>query len=43
MKKAHWLVTSKKAHYIAVVKRNQPVLHAQVWPGLISYFRVASA
>jgi predicted transposase YbfD/YdcC len=25
-----WLVTSKKAHYIAVVKRNQPVLHAQV-------------
>jgi predicted transposase YbfD/YdcC len=25
-----WLVTSKKAHYIAVVKRNQPLLHAQV-------------
>jgi predicted transposase YbfD/YdcC len=25
-----WLVTSKKAHYIAIVKRNQPLLHAQV-------------
>jgi predicted transposase YbfD/YdcC len=25
-----WLVTSKKAHYIAVVKQNQPLLHAQV-------------
>src|SRR6266436_8221684 len=25
-----WLVTEKKAHYIAVVKRNQPLLHAQV-------------
>jgi predicted transposase YbfD/YdcC len=25
-----WLVTKKKAHYIAVVKRNQPLLHAQV-------------
>src|SRR5947209_1295182 len=25
-----WLVTSKKAQYIAVVKRNQPLLHAQV-------------
>jgi predicted transposase YbfD/YdcC len=25
-----WLVTSKKAHYIAVVKHNQPLLHAQV-------------
>ena len=25
-----WLVTDKKAHYIAVVKRNQPLLHAQV-------------
>jgi predicted transposase YbfD/YdcC len=25
-----WLVTGKKAHYIAVVKRNQPLLHARV-------------
>jgi len=25
-----WLVTGKQAHYIAVVKRNQPLLHAQV-------------
>ena len=25
-----WLVNEKKAHYIAVVKRNQPLLHAQV-------------
>ena len=25
-----WLVTEKKAQYIAVVKRNQPLLHAQV-------------
>ena len=25
-----WLVTEKNAHYIAVVKRNQPLLHAQV-------------
>ena len=25
-----WLVTDKNAHYIAVVKRNQPLLHAQV-------------
>jgi predicted transposase YbfD/YdcC len=25
-----WLVTEKKAHYIAIVKRNQPLLHAQV-------------
>jgi predicted transposase YbfD/YdcC len=25
-----WLVTEKKAHYIAVIKRNQPLLHAQV-------------
>jgi predicted transposase YbfD/YdcC len=25
-----WLVTDKKAHYIAIVKRNQPLLHAQV-------------
>src|SRR5579859_3509360 len=25
-----WLVTEKKAHYIAVVKQNQPLLHAQV-------------
>jgi predicted transposase YbfD/YdcC len=25
-----WLVTSKKAQYIAVVKQNQPLLHAQV-------------
>ena len=32
----NWLVQEKKAHYIAVVKRNQPLLHAQVkalpWP-----------
>jgi predicted transposase YbfD/YdcC len=31
-----WLVQDKKAHYIAIVKRNQPLLHAQVralpWP-----------
>jgi predicted transposase YbfD/YdcC len=25
-----WLVTDKKAHYIAVVKKNQPLLHDQV-------------
>jgi len=25
-----WLVTDKEAHYIAIVKRNQPLLHAQV-------------
>ena len=25
-----WLVTDKKAHYIAIVKRNQPLLHARV-------------
>jgi predicted transposase YbfD/YdcC len=25
-----WLVTDKKAHYIAVVKRNQPLLHARI-------------
>jgi hypothetical protein len=25
-----WLVREKKAHYIAVVKRNQPLLHARV-------------
>jgi len=25
-----WLVRNKKAHYIAIVKRNQPLLHAQV-------------
>ena len=25
-----WLVTEKKAHYIAVVKQNQPLLHARV-------------
>jgi len=25
-----WLVTSKGAHYIAVVERNQPLLHAQL-------------
>ena len=25
-----WLVKDKEAHYIAVVKRNQPLLHAQV-------------
>jgi predicted transposase YbfD/YdcC len=31
-----WLVTKKKAHYIAVVKQNQPLLHARItalpWP-----------
>jgi predicted transposase YbfD/YdcC len=26
----NWLVNEKKAHYIAVVKRNQPLLYAQV-------------
>jgi predicted transposase YbfD/YdcC len=26
----NWLVEDKKAHYIAVVKRNQPLLHARV-------------
>ena len=26
----NWLVTGKKAHYIAVVKKNQPLLHARV-------------
>ena len=26
----NWLAEDKKAHYIAVVKRNQPLLHAQV-------------
>ncbi len=26
----NWLVTDKKAHYIAIVKRNQPLLYAQV-------------
>ena len=25
-----WLVEDKKAHYIAIVKRNQPLLHAQI-------------
>jgi len=25
-----WLVQDKKAHYIAIVKRNQPLLHAQI-------------
>ena len=25
-----WLLTEKKAHYIAVVKQNQPLLHARV-------------
>lgn len=25
-----WLVTDKKAHYIAVVKKNQPLLHAKL-------------
>jgi predicted transposase YbfD/YdcC len=25
-----WLVTDKKAHYIAIVKRNQPLLHARL-------------
>jgi hypothetical protein len=27
-----WLVTDKNAHYIAVVKKNQPLLHARVRP-----------
>ncbi len=31
-----WLATKKKAHYIAVVKQNQPLLHARItalpWP-----------
>jgi predicted transposase YbfD/YdcC len=26
----NWLVEDKKAHYIAVVKRNQPLLHARI-------------
>ena len=26
----NWLVTDKKAHYIAIVKRNQPLLHARI-------------
>ena len=26
----NWLVKDKKAHFIAIVKRNQPLLHAQV-------------
>ena len=26
----NWLVTDKKAHYIAMVKKNQPLLHARV-------------
>src|SRR6266700_7918874 len=26
----NWLVTDKQAHYIAVVKRNQPLLHARI-------------
>jgi len=26
----NWLVKEKNAHYIAIVKRNQPLLHAQV-------------
>jgi hypothetical protein len=26
----NWLVRDKNAHYIAIVKRNQPLLHAQV-------------
>ena len=25
-----WLITDKNAHYIAIVKRNQPLLHAQL-------------
>jgi len=25
-----WLVTEKNAHYIAVVKNNQPLLHARI-------------
>ena len=28
----NWLVKDKKAHYIAVVKRNQPLLHARSRP-----------
>jgi hypothetical protein len=28
--KLNWLVKDKNAHYIAIVKRNQPLLHAQV-------------
>ena len=26
----NWLVKDKKAHYIAIVKRNQPLLHARI-------------
>jgi hypothetical protein len=26
----NWLVKDNKAHYIAVVKKNQPLLHARV-------------
>jgi DDE_Tnp_1-associated/Transposase DDE domain len=26
----NWLVTDKNAHYIAIVKRNQPLLHARI-------------
>jgi predicted transposase YbfD/YdcC len=26
----NWLVNDKKAHYIAIVKRNQPLLHARI-------------
>jgi predicted transposase YbfD/YdcC len=26
----NWLVKDKNAHYIAIVKRNQPLLHAQI-------------
>ena len=26
----HWLASEKKAHYIAVVKQNQPLLHARI-------------
>jgi len=25
-----WLVTAKKAHYITIVKKNQPLLHARL-------------
>jgi hypothetical protein len=26
----NWLVNDKKAHYIAIVKKNQPLLHARI-------------
>ena len=37
-----WLVTDKKAHYIAIVKRNQPLLHAQIRPCPGGRYRPAS-